>query len=129
MCNDFSNGFRDSAPSADSGLKVRISSECSEHVSSVVDRERRLSESERLDEILPGLMADIDKRKEIANCSLLHITECESVREVKNVPASSIAASREAYHTIGVPGWQKHCRSWKNNDGCPWRVNDKTTFR
>lgn len=51
------------------------------------------------------------------------------IRDKTNAAASSIAASREVYRTIGAQGWQKHCRNWKSNDGCQWRVNDRTTFR
>lgn len=63
MHNDFSSGFRDSAPSADSGLKFRMPYEQSEQVSSVVDKKRRIGEPELIGEILPGVMADIKKRK------------------------------------------------------------------
>jgi hypothetical protein len=68
MCNDLSSGFKDSVPTADSGLKVRMSSEHPEQVSSIVDRKRQFSEPERIGEILPGLMADIEKRLNSQPC-------------------------------------------------------------
>jgi hypothetical protein len=62
MRNDLSSGFRDSCPSANSGLKVRIPYQHSEQKSSVVDKTRRISEPVRIGEILPDVMADIKKR-------------------------------------------------------------------
>jgi hypothetical protein len=62
MRNELSSGFRDSSPSANSGLKVRIPYEHSEHKSSVVDKKRRTSEPMRISEVLPVVMRDIEKR-------------------------------------------------------------------
>ncbi len=62
MRNDSSSGFRDSSPSANSELKVRIPYEHSEQESSVVDKKRRTSEPVRIGEILPAVMRDIEKR-------------------------------------------------------------------
>ena len=62
MRNDSSSGFRDSSPSANSGLKVRIPYEHSEQKSSVVDKKRRTSELVLIGEILPLVMRDIEKR-------------------------------------------------------------------
>ncbi len=62
MLNDFSSGFRDSAPSADSELKVSISYEHSEQRSLVVDKKLRASEPMRIGEVLPAVMRDIEKR-------------------------------------------------------------------
>ncbi len=62
MRNDLSSGFRDSSPSANSGLKVGIPYEHSEQESSVVDKKRRTSEPVRIGEILPAVMRDIEKR-------------------------------------------------------------------
>lgn len=54
--------FRDSSPSANSGLKVRIPYEHFEQESSVVDKKGRTSEPVRIGEILPAVMLDIEKR-------------------------------------------------------------------
>jgi hypothetical protein len=62
MRNDSSSGFRDSSPSANSGLKVRIPYEHSEQGSSIVDKKRRTSEPVRIGEILPDVMRDIEIR-------------------------------------------------------------------
>jgi hypothetical protein len=62
MRNDLSSGFRDSCPSAHSGLKVRIPDEHSEQRSSVVDKKRRISVPVRIGEIMPTMMADIKER-------------------------------------------------------------------
>ena len=62
MRNDSSSGFRDSSPSANSGLKVRIPYEHSEQESSVVDKKQRTSEPVRISEVLPVVMRDIEKR-------------------------------------------------------------------
>ncbi len=62
MRNDLSSGFKDSALSADSEQKVRMPSEHSEQVSSVVNKKLRTCEPERIGEILPDVMADIEKR-------------------------------------------------------------------
>ncbi len=62
MRNDLSSGFRDSSPSANSGLKVRIPYEHSEQENSVVDKKRRTSEPVRIGEILPDVMRDIEIR-------------------------------------------------------------------
>jgi hypothetical protein len=62
MRNDLSSGFRDSCPSTNSGLKVRIPYKHSEQRSSVVDKKRRTSEPVRIGEILPDVMADIKNR-------------------------------------------------------------------
>ncbi|MFH1882846.1 MAG: hypothetical protein ABIL62_09075 [Planctomycetota bacterium] len=62
MRNDSSSGFRDSSPSANSGLKVSIPYEHDEQGSSIVDKKRRTSEPVRIGEILPAVMLDIEKR-------------------------------------------------------------------
>jgi hypothetical protein len=62
MRNDLSSGFRDSSPSANSGLKVRIPYEHSEQGSSIVDKKRRTSEPVRIGDVLPVVMWDIEKR-------------------------------------------------------------------
>ncbi len=62
MRNDSSSGFRDSSPSANSGLKVNIPYEHDEQGSSVVDKKRRTSEPVRISEVLPVVMQDIEKR-------------------------------------------------------------------
>jgi hypothetical protein len=62
MRNDLSSGFRDSSPSANSGLKVRIPYEHSEQGSSIVDKKRRTSEPVRIDEVLPAVMQYIEIR-------------------------------------------------------------------
>ena len=62
MRNDSSSGFRDSSPSANSGLKVRIPYEHSEQGSSIVDKKRRTSEPVRIGDVLPVVMWDIEKR-------------------------------------------------------------------
>jgi hypothetical protein len=63
------------------------------------------------------------------------MVRCNTPYLLKELPAlllleslQLIMASREAYHTIGAPGWQRRCRNSKSNVGCPWRVNGKTTF-
>ena len=62
MRNDLSSGFRDSSPSANSGLKVSIPYEHYEQGSLVVDKKRRTSEPVRVSEVLPVVMRDIEKR-------------------------------------------------------------------
>ena len=62
MRNDSSSGFRDSSPSANSGLKVSIPYEHDEQGSSVVDKKPRTSEPVRIGEVLPVVMWDIEKR-------------------------------------------------------------------
>jgi hypothetical protein len=62
MRNDLSSGFRDSSPSANSGLKVSIPYEHDEQGSSVVEKKRRTSEPVRIGEISPAVMRDIEKR-------------------------------------------------------------------
>ena len=62
MRNDSSSGFRDSSPSANSGLKVSIPYEHYEQGSSVVDKKRRTSEPVRIGQIFPFVMRDIEKR-------------------------------------------------------------------
>jgi hypothetical protein len=62
MHNDLTSGFRDSSPSANSGLKVRIPYEHSEQGSSIVDKKRRTSEPVLIGEVLPVVMRDIEKR-------------------------------------------------------------------
>ena len=62
MRNDLSSAFRDSSPSANSGLKVEIPYEHYEQGSSIVDKKRRTSEPVRISEVLPVVMQDIEKR-------------------------------------------------------------------
>lgn len=62
MRNDSSSGFRDSSPSADSGLKISIPHEHYEQRSPVVDKKLRTSEPVRIGEVLPVVMRDIQKR-------------------------------------------------------------------
>jgi hypothetical protein len=52
----------------------------------------------------------------------------KDIRATTNASTYSTTASREAYRTIEVPEWQRHYQNWKSNVGCPWLVNDKTTF-
>ncbi len=68
MRNDFSSGFKDSSPSADSGQKVNIPYEYPEQESTAVDKKQQLSEPEWIGEILPGVMADIKKRLNSPTC-------------------------------------------------------------
>jgi len=62
MPNDLSSGFKDSFPSANSGLKVNLPYEHYEQGRAVVDKKRRTSKPVRIGDILPDVMADIEKR-------------------------------------------------------------------
>lgn len=62
MRNDLSSSFRDSSPSADSGLKISIPYEHYEQGSPVVDKKPRTSEPVRIGEVLPVVMQDIQMR-------------------------------------------------------------------
>lgn len=62
MRNDFSSELIYSTPSIDSEQKVRIPYKKPEQGSPDIHKKRRLSEPQRIGEILPSVMNDIKKR-------------------------------------------------------------------
>lgn len=77
MRNDLSSELIDSTPSIDSEQKVRIPYKKPEQGSPDIHKKLRLPKLQRIGEILPCVMANIKKRREIAICSLQQIsTHC-----------------------------------------------------